>query len=482
VRKYVGRWWTPSRPDDELLGTLTVRSGEGPSLELITDDFNKAEGSLASLIKPFGARSQNSQRIIVHGQEESGTVFTLYDGFVRNSGFGMASVSTATIYFNRGIEGGCVDSPLTIPVDKIYARYPGMDAWLAFQPFEIIDEWETKRVTVSHAMAGKEYFTIDDNRRLALATARKGPTRSIVQNRIGIRVVPWFGIEYAAAVKQEQALDDLAVVGDLLSMFFGAPTAARSIELFSASCMAEGPDAPYQSTLHFLAGASKLPRSFHKWTPFDVLISFTEVKLQFSTLLKKWFDLHHKCWGAIVPYLAHQRSPGPFAETRFFDFASVAESVHAHFRPDENQFSDEEARAICKALRSHIPKQRRHAFASALQRVNGLTYKHRLEALLKRFPTLMADVIGDPEEQAIFCKLVKDLRNVEAHKLHRTDGTEVGGSKLNGLAAKLKVVLDAWILAEIGLAESAIEESMRRNHKYWFYASCSSYPWNIGED
>ncbi len=184
----------------------------------------------------------------------------------------------------------------------------------------------------------------------------------------------------------------------------------------------------------------------------------------------------------IVPYVARQRSPAALAEGRFFDLASVAESLHRHLRPAEKRFPDAESQAIRDQVMPSVPKERREAFRSAVSRINDLSYRERLERLLQRFPTLANDVIGDPDEQNTFCKLVRSLRDTEAHRLQRTNKTNVGGAKLVRIAAKLKVILDAWILAEIGLNDSTIEESMRKNRKYWFYASCHSWPWNEAAD
>jgi hypothetical protein len=166
------------------------------------------------------------------------------------------------------------------------------------------------------------------------------------------------------------------------------------------------------------------------------------------------------------------------AERRFFDFAAAAESVHAHFRPNEKNFDDDEARTICDKVRRCIPKHRRTAFCSALRRVNDLTYKERLQRLLQRFPALTSEVIGDPSEQNAFCKLVKDLRNMEAHRLARTNETNIGGSQLVSIAAKLKAILDAWILAEVGVDDNVIYQRMRATRNYWFYASRETWPWN----
>ena len=130
----------------------------------------------------------------------------------------------------------------------------------------------------------------------------------------------------------------------------------------------------------------------------------------------------------------------------------------------------------------YVPTKHRDSVQSAISRINDLSYKDRLEQLLGRFPTLVHDVIGDTNEQDTFCKLVRSLRDTEAHRLERTKKTNVGGAKLVRVASKLKVIIDAWILAEIGLDGSTIEGAMRKNRKYWFYASCDSWPWNVAAD
>ncbi len=37
MQQYVGQWWTPSVPDETLIGTLTFGGGDGPNLELASD-------------------------------------------------------------------------------------------------------------------------------------------------------------------------------------------------------------------------------------------------------------------------------------------------------------------------------------------------------------------------------------------------------------------------------------------------------------
>ena len=469
----------PAVPDQKLVGTLTIQKDGRPDLELASQTGNEPQGSLAALLHPRDQFNGDNENLMVHGQSLSGELFTLYDGRVPDFELGMAPMTMATLSFNRGFKGACIDDPSTLEVTRVYMRYPGMDAWLAAQPFEVQQDWKAKRVTISHTIPEEESFGIDDERRLILAWTRNGPSQSLVQTRIDMKVLPWLGIEYASPVTPDKASDDAYNVAQLLSMLLGSPTTTRDVSMMSPQHTLEVGGKEDLRELHVLAGRFRLPESFRKWTTHDVLLPLSVMRPQFESVLQRWFRVRHECWGVIVPYLASQRSPAPLAERRFFDFAATAESLHAHFRPNDKNFADKEAQAIWKKVRLCVPKERRTAFSSALRRVNELTYKERLERLLYRFPAITKDVIGDSNEQAIFCKIVKDLRNVGAHRLRRTDETNVGGSKLVRIAAKLKAILDAWILAEIGIDENVIHEQMQKTRRYWFYASRETWPWNI---
>ncbi len=130
-----------------------------------------------------------------------------------------------------------------------------------------------------------------------------------------------------------------------------------------------------------------------------------------------------------------------------------------------------------EAILAVVPPNRTELVRNTFGHLNDLSYKDRLHKLLERFPTLASDVIGGGDQQARFCRLVRDLRDAEAHALDRNEKIRVGGKALVGIAAKLRVILDAWLLAEVGLSDGQIEEAMRKNRRFWYYASCESWPW-----
>jgi hypothetical protein len=477
MQDHVGLWWVPSNPTETVAGALALRSGGGAQLDLVGGITQGSDASLREVLRPGALSALSARGLVVHGQAPSGKRFTLYDGFIRRSHFGSGAVSTAALYFNRGFEGAWIDDPAALLVKRIYMRYPGMDAWLAARTFNVKDQYKGKRVVISHTMPKAERFRIDAQRQLILAWSRNGPRRSVVQTRVTMHALPWLGIEYASAVPQDRALDDALIVGEMLSLFLGAPTEPRQIDMRSPQFRSSLGNEEHLPKLRPFCRHLRLPESFRKWIPSDVLIPLSLVRPQFESLLQRWFALRHQCWGVIVPYMLNQRCPAPFAERRVFDFAAAAESLHAHLCRHEKKFSDPVERRIRKDVLRCVPEDRRDAYSTALKRVNELTYRERLERLLRKFPALMQDVIGDSDEQVAFCKLVKDLRNAEAHGLKRTAKTDVGGLTLVRIASKLRVILDAWLLAEMGIAETAIENAMRKNRAYWFYASAATWSW-----
>jgi len=484
MKSYKGYWVTPEADEEGLVGTLTIARNEGPVLEITNTRAKKTASSLgARLQSPLGSQKPSDRSFVVLGKSLNGTCFTLYDGFVRNRQDGLVTdLGIYTLYFNHGFEGACVESPSELVVDQIFARFKGLDLWLDSGHFKTSYKDRYNSVTITHKKKGERRYKIDENKSLVFSTKREGPKQSMAQKKIGMSVHTWCGFRYSVPVSLSDAFDDICSIGDLLSVLLGKPTSFGQTFVKSPQHTIALGENEHKVDIWLLGDRTSLPESFRKWTPRNVLMPFHLLRSRFSRIVKKWMRFRVENWGFVVPYFACLRLPSPLADRRFFDLASSAESLHSHLRPREKKFNDREARKITKRLCSLVPEKKRASFEIALQRVNDLYFKDRLERLLARFPKLATDVIGTVDQQRKFCKLVKDLRNREAHRLKRTKGTSVSGLTLVRLTAKLRVVIDAWVLAENGVPEHVVEQTMRSNREYWFYASNTTWPWDASDD
>jgi hypothetical protein len=365
-------------------------------------------------------------------------------------------------------------------VSEVRASLSGLDAWLSDSPFGVKFDWEKEAFTIQSQPPPVREFTVDDNLTVSFLWHRDGPSISRYPSFVTVRAWPVISVRYHVPVRESEAREAVLALADLFSVLFGAATTPRDLIVYSPQHVSDFGEPPPPRDMRVLESFIQRRNPHGTLYPHDVLMPYEVLAAQFGEVLNRWFRMRRECWGAIVPYVASQRRPAAFAESRLFDCAATAESIHRHFRPNDVQFTDNEARAVCKAAKQCIPREVRHAFANAVTNVNALTYMQRLRALLDRIPEIAQDVIGNAYEQRKFCLLVKDLRNMQAHRGSHGVDSQVSGDRLVRITSKVKAIIDAWVLLELGVDNATVYRRMRSTHRYWFYASNTTWPWNRG--
>lgn len=471
-----GKWWVPDHPEHKVTGTLIIGELGELHLQFLVDHKDTTSKGLPSIVNPTCDRND---RILVHGIDANGRRLTLFEGFVVQRRFGSSGIHVGKIYFNRGIEGALIDKPEDLTVKRIFSRPLGFDVWMSQRPFEFISEFETRRFGVTFQQPSEEKFNIDSNRNCIFSWTSNGPAQSIVQTEVKMQAMPWISIEYALGVALDESLNDMGGLVQLLTILLGAPSRADELLFFAEGIERVHDDESSSPVeLRLMGKAFDNQPTFHKWTPSDVLFAFPSIEARFKEVLQKWYKLRAQCWAAIVPYVLCLQSPAVFAERRLFELAAVAESLHRHLFPDAVNFPAHTAATVCRTLKPSIPKHLRRYFFSSLRRVHELTFTERITRLMAKYPQIVEYSVGNQDAQKRFCKLVRDLRNHEAHRLQREDATNLPGINLVRIASKLRVLIDAWILGELGFTDEEIFNHMTRNEKYGFFASNVSWRWD----
>ncbi|MBE7507451.1 MAG: hypothetical protein HS101_14365 [Planctomycetia bacterium] len=471
-----GLWWTPNVPDQPIAGSLIVDQVEGITLDLDCITSSEKAESLTDVVS-MRHSTDVKPNLIVHGRSQEGVAFTLYNGFVRHAGDRSSGLSNALIYFNRGIEGWAFEDPTSVNVAKIHSRFHGLVAWMDHNPFKIEYRSRLRDTFITHKLPKAIRVQIDPDRLLTLSWDRQGPTKSIIQTEVNVHSTPAIGIEYSSPRSLDNAIDDLGICGDLLTLLLGAPTVGYDSEFFSSQAIRAIGKRRYPARLRPIGARFQLKDKLADWMPDDVLLPLPQLRSALDQVFSKWFELHKRCWAAINPYFASLRTPGPFVNDRFFALASSAESLHRSLRPRRPPIPRAEWNRIREAVLASVESHRREYVCSRLNFEKDLNYRDRLKELISRFPTLHAEVIGDSDLQEEFCDRVTSLRNIEAHKFDRKKSS-TSGPAIEKLTAKLRVIIDSWLLAECGIPGETIEASFRGNRRYWYYADNKTWPWN----
>ncbi len=478
MKIYKGRWWIPPNDDDALFGLLTCDPDDGLTLELTLMGLPGSHGVWQSHLNIWND-SHEYKPLTFHGKTNDGMAFTLYNGFVKNSSIHSSGSTTVNIYFNQGIRGDCIPSPTELPIHRVYARYYGLEQWLSINPFEVKNEFEPPyRTTVVYEMPEPLNICIDGNRNLVVRWSREGPTKSIVQTDINVSSTPLAGVEYNNPVRIDDAIEDSGAVADLLSLLLASPTSSYDLEFRSPKAKDVIGDKEYDRPLHFMAARLKSKNPTTKWRPNDVLLPLPSIREQLDSIVKEWFQLRDKYLPVIAPYFTSQRFPSSFVNGRFFDIARVAEALHRTLFRDSLRFSNQEAKQIRATIKKSLDESQWKCITDRLNQLNHLSFRERLLELMKRFPELMELIIGDEKAQCDFAKRATDMRNMEAHLLEEDSQVKARGIVHVRLASKLKTLIDAWLLAKLGLSDETVRKAMQGNRRYWFYASNQSWPWN----
>ncbi len=461
-----GLWWEPATPEKRYPGTLRYSKQAGIKLELFTTER-----------RPL-FQAGKSGWSAAHGVSHSGGRYSLFHGGVQASSSGGGELAIDHVRFNAGIEGVLEDSPPEMKVSSVTARFYGLHAWLNAKPFKI--EWDVTGGLEArmHAPVMEELeFAIDGCRKLKIGWSSTGPAMNAVQRNVHMARFPECTIEYDVHVSLQQAAHDLHVFADLLSLLIGQPTLPTRLRCNSPAHTMSIGDKTVPRSFRLLRSELSLPSHLGKLNPHDVMMGHPSLQADFGAIVQKWFCLQSELWSIVGPYFNSLRMPGRFVQGKFFDMARVAEALHRELF-EETILSPEEWREIHRALVEAIPEKHREALKGPLQRGNELSYKTRLQRILGLFPTLALETVGDSDDQRRFCQLVRDLRNHEAHRLRQKKQKELSGSGYLRVTSKLRVMIDALLLLQLGLSNDTIEGAMKANESYWFYASKTTWNWD----
>jgi len=363
----------------------------------------------------------------MNGVSHTGERFTLDEGYlaVGTHPLNVRPITRLPLRFHRAF-AGALFNPASAEVLSLDFTCYGLAEWLGQELLAFEDDGTSRARTVRLTIPPPTEVRLDDFM-LAIKWSISENQSARDGSRAVIGATPWFSITYNVTQPMHSVGWETRVLRDFLSLMLGAATTIRHEQLCFSNI---------EAPVHCYAKYFEPPRMFRQAVQHGALIPFSRVSDRLTVLWQKWFHVYKQLHGALIPYFAAQYQPAPFAESRCFDFASVAE-------------------AVCRGL---------------LLDSKALSYVDCVQRLVNRFPSLAEDAIGDADNIGQICQLVRRFRVTDAHKLSESVEA-LDGWNLNCLAAKLKMFIDAWLLAELGLSEDEIDCAIRGNRHYWGLAS-----------
>jgi hypothetical protein len=446
-----GYWWLPGEKKKKIPGVLYSSSDNGLILDL---NGNFSEEKI-----------QDIRKLIILGEDSFGASLTLFQPMIisrtipgTNSEKGISSFK-----INKVFRGGHFNKVEKIKFNRV-----------AYEPF-YLKEWVNQRNTKSQPIPDGFNFSY------------KLPEDEILYQDKAIKVSISFGYgttqkklsEYDFAFKEHaffiidcntykpfafftEIMSQLDNLLSLTSMLPNFPLRIDGYPIKSTSNSRLKMDSPIEILIPEIFSKEQEKIYF-----FEMLFTYKEINEKIPGFLGNWLS-KKSIMGPIhdlffTPLYSSQSNP----VINFLNFVQALETYHS--RRYSNVITPIESyRIIVRNIVSSVSKEYQKWLKHALSFWNTPYLALRLGELLSYYSYPVKTRHGATEQ---FIKTVRDTRNYYTHYDRRLEGKAAKGGYLKGLSITLGLLVEAFILRELGFDFSEIKklQSKRKSYPFAWY-------------
>jgi hypothetical protein len=479
--EWVGLWWMPDHPREQIPGVLRYDAEGNLSLSLIGafDDRITSNPVPGLTLQHEGTRTWD----VIHGAAEQREITLLGCvpiGGNRTVAARIVSPDSQTVAATTAVIGAHIGSENDPAFATAEVSVEDLGLWAASSAFERLlgspdDKFDgTGSISVRPVEAqsvevdGTEYCLIHTHT-LPFFDHRKGETIGRMRDAASIRITPSDPFTLRAALKAAKLVQDLIalathraagmiwlrlqVPGTESVTSNGAPAALhRAAVLYSPAALGK-------------QGAEAIDGR---------RVFFTCESIPFEEVIPRWCEAHDRLQAAINMILGLRYAPATFVENNLLTAVGAGEVLHRSLLIDEKPFPRAEFAAMRAAMLEQIPAEYRGRFKKAIR--NDPNLQDRLRALAAR-PSQNAISLLMPDV-AHWAKRTTHARNDLAHE-GRTPNHSV--EELMTIVEITTAVVILNVLQELGLpAERQCE--IVRQHPQLRATSHKAHKWLLAAE
>ena len=186
----------------------------------------------------------------------------------------------------------------------------------------------------------------------------------------------------------------------------------------------------------------------------------------FSAIIRKWYALNETIDDPFYLLFGSFYNVTNALENQFLDLARAIETFHRRLRNNQERPPEEHKKMIDNIV-DKVDESDKKWLEQRLAFSNEPTLHKRLENVMEEVKSPFIDrVISDYEQ---FVKDVKNTRNFQTHFSPKLEKKAKNGEELILLTKRLRLILVAAILQEMGLPQDQVSQLLERNQHRLFY-------------
>jgi len=476
--EWVGLWWLPDCPRDQIPGVLRYDAEGSLSLSLIGafDDRITSSPVPGLTLQHEGTRTWD----VIHGAAEQREI-TLLDcvpiGGSRTVAARIVSPDSQTVAATTAVIGAHIGSKNDPVFATAEVSVEDLGLWAASSAFERVvgvsdDKFDgTGSISVrpveaqSVEVEGTEYRLIHTHT-LPFFDHRKGETIGRMRDAASIRIIPSESFTLRAALKAAKLVQDLVA----LATHRAAGMIWLRLEVPGTESVTPNdlPSAPHRAAvLYSPAALGKQDAAAID----DRRVFFMCKSLPFEEVIPRWCEAHDRLQAATNMILGLRYAPASFVENNLLTAVGAGEVLHRSLLIDEKPFPRAEFAAMRAAMLEQVPEEYRARFKKAIR--NDPNLQDRLRALAAR-PSQNAITFLMPDV-AHWARRTTQARNDLAHE-GRTPNHS--GEELIAIVEITTAVVILNVLHELGLPDERQCEIVRQ-HPQLRASSQKAHKWLI---
>ncbi len=449
-------FWLPANAGHTVTGRLIYKPRDGITIEAI--------GQITPNIG-FNDSGESALRTI-HGRLMSGGLFTLSHSFIQKRSFGAGGLGPITLHSNRVLFGGHFSDCDTVEVSSCTFSLTSLESWHDHMPFGEEQQFDQNKELIGYDHRFRFPKTIEipvpEPRMKVKIGWQCRRLMSIVESNMSMGAIAFITLEFDKPVPFHVARDLSFSFQTFLSLLIGARIDLRWLEFTVAG------DGQTAAPCRMLAAQLGKSQAVEVQGP---LISYSAVKDIFSEMVTKWFARDEQAQMAAHLYFwSLLQESGP-VEVRLL---TAIQAIEAYYRslPGGLYMEQEEFNRACNKIIAAIPPEisgsHRQSLINRLRYGNEHSMRKRLLDLFSRLPEQLGIRIaaGDPK---IFVDRVVDTRNYFTHRDEHAKPQSFGGVNAFHATERLKCLLAAVTLADLGVKGDVLESAINNNPdlKHW---------------
>lgn len=451
--EFEGLWWLPETPEPKVPGTLRFFPDSGASLDLL--------GSLWDPGNQFAASERSLTNVdLILGLSSKGKPVTLWNCGETRKMVNLVGFTKTSFHAEVVVVGAHLGGIEEAQFKKMSTEYRHLDEWAGISGFEIqrpIDH-ATHPMIIEHKIPAPVAASIAGTRVAIEVRATLKETSGLV-GEVTIAQRTWASAESSECGSFGELNRMLHRLRNFLTLGVG-----RLVEPLAVRGVVES-DGGTPVEIHYRPAGrgTSLDKNVRRTEMLFVLDDLGE---DFERFLGNWFGKAEPLGPVYDLYFATAYSSSAYLDDRFLSLVQAVEAYHRRALGTTELPEDEHERRLEETI-SAVPNVHKDWLRGKLTYSNEPSLRKRLKEIMRRDPEVMKPIFGkSKKERGAFVGKVVDTRNYLTHYDESKKDEAAVGRKLYELTEKLKSVLEACLLREVGFEGDSLKEILLRTRRF----------------